>query len=365
MPASRPLPKYPVPLIINDSGRTVDSSGNEIQLNAHIPILKANLKNVMKKEEFKPVKPEPEIDGMLSQTCFSRLASLQDESPVHRFRNVQLQPPHSLHLPPSLSLGAPLAQSASKPSSFLDDDDFGDFASPSNTTTGASTFPIDQPMQALSSSKSFSIDEPMMPASRPLGGPMLPPPPVLAAAPLSSGRGDQSNTPLDPSQTLSPVLQIFLLRATLQLRLERRQFNRIPRIDCPVCGDETKGIHYEIYACEACKHFFKRNQNNGFVCHQQNTCVVKKENRKRGCKRCRFIKCLNEGMTYEHLPHRSAEYDSTEVQVNENQADTTVLDLQSTLKEKDKQIQTLRSVVQIQREEIFRLQQELRSQEDS
>ena len=56
------LPKGPVPLIINDSGRTVDSSGNEIQLNAHIPTLKANLKNVMKKEEFKPVKPEPEIE---------------------------------------------------------------------------------------------------------------------------------------------------------------------------------------------------------------------------------------------------------------------------------------------------------------
>ena len=55
------LPKGPVPLIINDSGRTVDSSGNEIQLNAHIPTLKANLKNVMKKEEFKVAKPEPEV----------------------------------------------------------------------------------------------------------------------------------------------------------------------------------------------------------------------------------------------------------------------------------------------------------------
>merc|ERR1719474_785478 len=53
------LPKGPVPLIIDDSGRTVDTSGNEIQLNAHIPTLKANLKNLQKKEEFKIVKQEP------------------------------------------------------------------------------------------------------------------------------------------------------------------------------------------------------------------------------------------------------------------------------------------------------------------
>jgi len=54
------LPKGPVPLIINESGRTVDSSGAEIQLTAHIPTLKANIKNLTKKEEFKVVKPEPE-----------------------------------------------------------------------------------------------------------------------------------------------------------------------------------------------------------------------------------------------------------------------------------------------------------------
>ena len=55
------LPKGPVPLIINDAGKTVDSSGNEIQLNAQIPSLKANLKNLQKKEEFKVAKPEPVI----------------------------------------------------------------------------------------------------------------------------------------------------------------------------------------------------------------------------------------------------------------------------------------------------------------
>merc|ERR1719209_935363 len=53
------LPAGPVPLIINESGRTVVSSGAEIQLTAHIPTLKANIKNLTKKEEFKVVKQEP------------------------------------------------------------------------------------------------------------------------------------------------------------------------------------------------------------------------------------------------------------------------------------------------------------------
>eukprot|EP00092_Neocalanus_flemingeri_P090233 GFUD01114269.1.p1 GENE.GFUD01114269.1~~GFUD01114269.1.p1 ORF type:complete len:521 (-),score=174.20 GFUD01114269.1:462-2024(-) len=52
------LPNKPIPLIINDSGRTVDSSGVEIQLTQHVPTLKANLR-AQKKEEYKAVKEEP------------------------------------------------------------------------------------------------------------------------------------------------------------------------------------------------------------------------------------------------------------------------------------------------------------------
>lgn len=47
-----------MPLIIDDSGRTVDSSGSEIQLSHHIPTLKAN-QRAQQKVELKPVKPEP------------------------------------------------------------------------------------------------------------------------------------------------------------------------------------------------------------------------------------------------------------------------------------------------------------------
>jgi len=53
------LPSKPVPLIINDSGRTVDSSGQEIQLTALVPTLKANLRAQEKRTDFVKVKDEP------------------------------------------------------------------------------------------------------------------------------------------------------------------------------------------------------------------------------------------------------------------------------------------------------------------
>lgn len=50
----------PVPLIIDASGKTVDASGQEIQLINLVPSLKANLRAQEKKTEFvKPVKTEP------------------------------------------------------------------------------------------------------------------------------------------------------------------------------------------------------------------------------------------------------------------------------------------------------------------
>lgn len=50
----------PMPLIIDASGKTVDASGQEIQLTTHVPTLKANLRAQEKKTEFvKPLKTEP------------------------------------------------------------------------------------------------------------------------------------------------------------------------------------------------------------------------------------------------------------------------------------------------------------------
>ncbi|XP_023346110.1 U4/U6 small nuclear ribonucleoprotein Prp3 [Eurytemora carolleeae] len=57
------LPSKPVPLIIDDSGRTVDSTGQQILLSAHVPSLKANLRAQEKKVEYvkqERVEPKPE-----------------------------------------------------------------------------------------------------------------------------------------------------------------------------------------------------------------------------------------------------------------------------------------------------------------
>jgi len=54
------LPSKPIPLIINESGRTVDSSGLEIQLTQHVPTLKANIRAQKRTELPPPVKEEPE-----------------------------------------------------------------------------------------------------------------------------------------------------------------------------------------------------------------------------------------------------------------------------------------------------------------
>jgi len=54
------LPSKPIPLIINESGRTVDSSGLEIQLTQHVPTLKANIRAQKKTELTTHVKEEPE-----------------------------------------------------------------------------------------------------------------------------------------------------------------------------------------------------------------------------------------------------------------------------------------------------------------
>eukprot|EP00092_Neocalanus_flemingeri_P015736 GFUD01017035.1.p1 GENE.GFUD01017035.1~~GFUD01017035.1.p1 ORF type:complete len:888 (+),score=267.46 GFUD01017035.1:54-2666(+) len=133
-----------------------------------------------------------------SQAVGCRLASFQDESPVHRFKTVQpagvppppgVPPPHNIpvNIPnfsaPPLSLQKPLPFlqlncKKSQPSSILDlDDEFGDFAVPttvaftsltssnvslSSSKSFSSTFPIDQPLQPMPTSQNtFQIDRPI------------------------------------------------------------------------------------------------------------------------------------------------------------------------------------------------------------
>jgi len=55
------LPSKPQALILNDAGRTVDATGQEIQLSQHMPTLKANLR-AQKREEFgKHIKEVPKV----------------------------------------------------------------------------------------------------------------------------------------------------------------------------------------------------------------------------------------------------------------------------------------------------------------
>ena len=63
------LPTKPQALILDSAGRTVDASGQEVQLSQHIPTLKANLR-AQKREEFgKHIKEIPKVNFISSFLC--------------------------------------------------------------------------------------------------------------------------------------------------------------------------------------------------------------------------------------------------------------------------------------------------------
>jgi len=63
------LPAKPVPLIIDDSGQTVDSTGQAIQLTARVPTLKANLRAQEKKTDVK-METKPQIKPQTDESTF-------------------------------------------------------------------------------------------------------------------------------------------------------------------------------------------------------------------------------------------------------------------------------------------------------
>jgi len=120
-----------------------------------------------------------------SQTVGCRLASFQDESPVHRFKNQNIMPtpvpaPHNIPVKIPNFSAPPISQlqPKSQPSSIIDlDDEFGDFAVPttrsftsltssniplSSTKSFSATFPIDKPIQPMQKQQNtFPIDLPI------------------------------------------------------------------------------------------------------------------------------------------------------------------------------------------------------------
>ena len=65
-----------------------------------------------------------------------------------------------------------------------------------------------------------------------------------------------------------------------------------------VCGDRSSGRHYDVYACEGCKLFFRRSisHKREYSCKKKSyACNIDKNSRK-GCKACRLMKCFNVNM---------------------------------------------------------------------
>ncbi|GMR51002.1 hypothetical protein PMAYCL1PPCAC_21197, partial [Pristionchus mayeri] len=74
---------------------------------------------------------------------------------------------------------------------------------------------------------------------------------------------------------------------------------------CLVCADSISATKLGIDACRACADFFIRTKIAGrqFTCRQgSNNCVITKDD-KFTCRRCRFDRCVEAGMSYD-LPQR-------------------------------------------------------------
>ena len=64
------VPDRPTPVILNDAGQTVDSSGQAIQLSHHQPTLKANLRAKKRDELKEHLKDVPSIQMANQESKF-------------------------------------------------------------------------------------------------------------------------------------------------------------------------------------------------------------------------------------------------------------------------------------------------------
>uniref|UniRef100_A0A0K0FC30 Transcription factor HNF-4 homolog (inferred by orthology to a D. melanogaster protein) n=1 Tax=Strongyloides venezuelensis TaxID=75913 RepID=A0A0K0FC30_STRVS len=70
--------------------------------------------------------------------------------------------------------------------------------------------------------------------------------------------------------------------------------------DCAICGDKATGKHYGALSCDGCKGFFRRTvrKKNNYICRFSRQCTVDKDHRNT-CRRCRFDRCIENGMKKE------------------------------------------------------------------
>ncbi|KAF5305464.1 hypothetical protein FQA39_LY01555 [Lamprigera yunnana] len=98
------------------------------------------------------------------------------------------------------------------------------------------------------------------------------------------------------------------------LRVVPSSSSRILDIPCKVCGDNSSGKHYNIFACDGCAGFFKRSirKNRQYVCKAKasGTCIVDKTHRNQ-CRACRLLKCQEAGMNKDAVQHERGPRNST------------------------------------------------------
>ncbi len=70
--------------------------------------------------------------------------------------------------------------------------------------------------------------------------------------------------------------------------------------ECVVCLDKSSGVHFGVVACEDCKTFFEQSitKHPTYACCLGKQCAMTSKRRK-DCQYCRWMACLNAGMTYE------------------------------------------------------------------
>ncbi|KAF7633951.1 hypothetical protein Mgra_00006690 [Meloidogyne graminicola] len=94
------------------------------------------------------------------------------------------------------------------------------------------------------------------------------------------------------------------LTSTVNGRKKRKASGGLPigsngqiQADCLICSDRATGKHYGSVSCDGCKGFFRRTirKKHSYICRFNLNCVVDKDQRN-SCRRCRFEKCLTNGM---------------------------------------------------------------------